>query len=433
VAATPLPSSHLCADETLTLTIRRLIVQNVTLTQTRPRALEFGIYRDGDNNLDATQSLAIAQALISSRDDAAVQYTIEDTTGLRVDDGDLVEGRKRTDTFTIADGQIGDAHIGRAKNMASESNLAKFVAQALDNAEASGAKQTWIDLVDHGGGDGGGLETHTGAVMSMPDMAQAIADGIALHAKEHPEDAGRAVDGVVANQCLMSTVAFADALSHAGVKYLAASPETMVSPGVPTTVADTIARNVDDPSATAHGIVDDVMATRFEDASGESFGPAAAFDVLDLSPQKIANAERAIKAFNDAAAVDRSDRTELRSDVASVKGMVRFSAATPDMPWHSDRPAIAMYDRIASDTSLASSLRDDARAAAGATRALVMAHQESRGFGPFDGSSYTDAVGPTVHAPVTRRQIDPWSPAISETNNGFYNAVDQAKFVRAIA
>jgi hypothetical protein len=26
-------------------------------------------------------------------------------------------------------------------------------------------------------------------------------DGIALHAKEHPEDAGRVVDGVVANQC----------------------------------------------------------------------------------------------------------------------------------------------------------------------------------------------------------------------------------------
>ena len=105
---------------------------------------------------------------------------------------------------------------------ASESNLAKFVAQTLDNAEASGAKQTWIDLADHGGGDGGGLETHTGAVMSMPDMAKAIADGIALHAKEHPEDAGRGVDGVVANQ---STMGFADALLRDGVKYLAASPE----------------------------------------------------------------------------------------------------------------------------------------------------------------------------------------------------------------
>jgi hypothetical protein len=62
--------------------------------------------------------------------------------------------------------------------------------------------------------------------MSMPDMAKAIADGIALHRKEHPEDANRTVDGVVANQCLMSTMGFADALSRVGVKYLAASPET---------------------------------------------------------------------------------------------------------------------------------------------------------------------------------------------------------------
>jgi len=62
--------------------------------------------------------------------------------------------------------------------------------------------------------------------MSIPDMAKAIADGVALHAEEHPEDAGRTVDGVVANQCLMDTMGFADALSRVGVKYLAAFPET---------------------------------------------------------------------------------------------------------------------------------------------------------------------------------------------------------------
>jgi len=409
------------------------MLQNVSTTLSR-RTLEFGIYRDGDNNLDASQSVAVAQALQNSRTDSAVQYTVEDTTGLRVDDGDIVEGRKRTDTFTIADGQVGDAHIGKARNMASESNLAKFVAQTLDNAEASGANQTWIDLVDHGGGDGGGLETHNGAVMSMPDMARAITDGIALHAKEHPEDANRGVDGVVANQCLMDTMGFADALSRAGVKYLAASPETMLSPGVPTTVADAIARNTNDPSAMAHDVVKDVMHTRYQGPMGESFGTAAAFDVLDLSPEKIADAEHAIKAFNDAVAADRDDRSAIRRDVASVEGMVRFSAATPDMPWHSDRPAIALYDTIASDASLPSQLRDEARAAADATKALVMAHKESRGFDPFDGSSYADAVGPTVHAPVTHKQIDPWaSNGISETNNTFYDAVDQAKFVRAIA
>jgi hypothetical protein len=409
-------------------------MQPVALTLPRPRALEFGIYRDGDNNLDMSQSLTVAQALQSSRTDSAVEYTVEDTTGLREDDGDLIEGRKRTDDFTIADGKIGDERTGNARNMASESNLAAFVAQTLDNAEKSRAKQTWIDLVDHGGGDGGGLETHTGAVMPMPDMAQAIADGVALHAKEHPEDADRSIDGVVANQCLMSTMGFADALSRAGVKWLAASPETMLSPGVPTAVADAIARNVNDPHAMATGVVNTVMRTRSETPDGESFGTAAAFDVLDCSPEKVANAERAIKIFNDAVASDATDRLAIRRDVASVDGMVRFSDATPDMPWHADRPAIAVYSTIASDASLPAQLRGDARAAADATRALVMAHKESRGFDPFDGSSYADAEGPTIHAPLARKQIDPWaSRGISETNNAFYDTVDQAKFVRAVA
>lgn len=406
---------------------------NISATPSR-RALEFGIYRDGDNNLDTSQSLTVAQALQSSRTDSAVEYTVEDTTGLRVDDGDdIVEGKKRTDNFTIADGTIGDDQSGKAHNMASESNLAKFVARTLDNAEKSGAQQTWIDLVDHGGGDGGGLETHTGAVMSMPDMAKAIADGLALHAKEHPEDADRAVDGVVANQCLMSTMGFADALSRVGVKWLCASPETMLSPGVPTGVADAIARNVDDPRAMATGVVNTVMRTRYEDPSGESFGTAAAFDVLDCSPEKIANAERAIKTFNDAVAGDATDRAAIRRDVGSVDGMVRFPEATPDMPWHADRPAIAVYSSVASDGSLPAQLRSAARGAADATRALVMAHKESRGFGPFDGSSYADAVGPTIHTPLSPKQIDPWAPKISETNNAFYDSVDQAKFVRAVA
>ncbi|MGD0967505.1 MAG: hypothetical protein ABR949_04375 [Candidatus Aquilonibacter sp.] len=409
-------------------------MQPVVLMAPRPRALEFGIYRDGDNNLDASQSLTVAQALQSSRTDSALEYTVEDTTSLRVDGGEVTEGRKRTDDFSIADGKVGELESGKARNMASESNLAAFVERTLDNAQASGAKQTWIDLVDHGGGDGGGLETHSGAVMSMPDMAKAIADGIALHRKEHPEDANRTVDGVVANQCLMSTMGFADALSRVGVKYLAASPETMLSPGVPTGVADAIARNLDDPRAMATSVVNTVMRTRYQTPFGESFGTAAAFDVLDCSPDRIATAERAIKSFNDAVASDTTDRTAIRRDVASVEGMVRFSDATPDMPWHADRPAIAVYSTVASDASLPAQLRADARAAADATRALVMAHQESRSFAPFDGSSYADAAGPTIHAPLSAKQIDPWaSHGISETNNAFYDGVDQAKFVRAVA
>ena len=46
--------------------------------------------------------------------------------------------------------------------------------------------------------------------MSMPDIAKAISDGVALHAAAHPEDAGRSIEGVVANQCLMDTMGFAE-------------------------------------------------------------------------------------------------------------------------------------------------------------------------------------------------------------------------------
>jgi hypothetical protein len=408
-------------------------MQATTVIPSR-RALEFGIYRDGDNNLDASQSLVVGQALQTSEADPSIQFTVQDTTGLRVSHSDVVEGRPHTASFTIDDGRIDQGELGKAHDMSNPHNLAQFVENVLDNAEASGAKQTWIDLVDHGGGDGGGLETRDGSVMSMPDMAKAIADGVALHAKEHPEDAGRGIDGVVANQCLMDTMGFADALSHAGVKYLAASPETMLSPGVPSTVAHAIASHGDDPSAMAKSVVKTVMSTKYGDEI-ERFGPAAAFDVLDLDKTKIANAESSIKRLNDdvsASAQNTTTRSELRHDVRSVDGMVRFPQATKDMPWHADRPAIAVYQTLASDERLSATIRNDAKAAAGAVGSLVLAHKESDDFEPF-GSDYSDAAGPTIHAPTTPQQVDSWAPAISETDNAFYKSVDQDRFTRAVA
>ncbi|MBV8148639.1 MAG: hypothetical protein JO092_06085 [Candidatus Eremiobacteraeota bacterium] len=405
------------------------MLQNVTLTPSR-RTLEFGIYRDGDNNLDAIQESAVSDALQVSAADSRITFTVEDTTSLH-------GGKLHTDEFTIADGTTGHVTSSRAHDMSDENNLAQFVVKTLDNAQACGAQQAWIDLVDHGGGDGGGLETSDGSVMSMPDIAKAIADGVAIHAAEHPEDAGRRIEGVVANQCLMDTMGFADALSRAGVRYLAASPETMIAPGVPTDVAERIASHEGDARAMSAAIVNDVMKTKFKDFFGDPIRPAAAFDVLDLDPAKLARAESAIKCFNDAAidaAGNRAARAALREDVRATDGMVRFPQATKDMPWHADRPAISVYDTIASDGRLNGTLRSDAATARDAIGALVLAHRESGGFSAFGGADYSDAAGPTMHFPTSHRQIDPWAQnGISETNNAFYRVTDQGALSRVLA
>ncbi len=416
------------------------MLQPIQTTPSR-RSLEFGIYRDGDNNLDAIQESTLSQALRTSARDSRVEFTVEDTTALRADrvlqKTQDETGGLRTYRYTIADGDVAGVRVGKADDMSDEANLARFVARTLDNAEASGAKKTWVDLVDHGGGDGGGLETGDGSVMAMPDIAKAIAHGVALHAQQHPEDAGRRVDGVVANQCLMDTMGFADALSHAGVRYLAASPETMLAPGVPSDVAHAIASHENDPTAMAAAVTNDVMRTKYDVGDFGRFGPAAAFDVLDLDPSKIRQAEASIKRLNDVVAAEATKpgvRASVREDARAIDGMVRFPESTKDMPWRADRPAIAFYDTLASDGRLSGILRSDARAASDAVADLVLAHRESEDFEPFGGADYSDAVGPTVHLPTTRRQIDPWARAgVTETDNDFYRNVDEGAMTRVIA
>jgi hypothetical protein len=412
------------------------MLQNLTITPAR-RSLEFGIYRDGDNNLDSIQESTLSQALQTSAQDSRIEFTIEDTTQLRAGGNAIARGALHTEQYTISDGDVANVSTGHAHDMSDQQNLARFVARTLDNAERSGAKQTWIDLVDHGGGDGGGLETGDGSVMPMPAIAHAIADGIAMHAADHPEDAGRGVDGVVANQCLMDTMGFADALSNAGVRYLAASPETMLAPGVPSDVAHAIASHEGAPLALAKAVVSDVMRTKYDAGDFGNFGPAAAFDVLDLNPGKMRAAESAIKRLNDDVAQEASAgevRAIVREDARAIDGMVRFPEATKDMPWRADRPAIAFYDTLAGDGRLDARLRGDASAASAAVRGLVLAHRESAAFGPFGGADYSDAVGPTVHLPTNPRQIDPWGSAgVTETHNGFYDAVDQGAMTRVLA
>jgi hypothetical protein len=395
--------------------------------------LEFGIYRDGDNNLDEVQAQTLSQALRTSARDPHVEFTVEDTTARR---GFLPHRMLRTESYTIADGRIGsNVSVSHPHDMADRDNLAAFVARTLDRAEVSQARTTWVDLIDHGAGDGGGLEAdHGSGIMRADDIAGAIADGVADHARRHPEDAQRHVDGVLANQCLMATEAFAASLSHAGVSYLAASPETMLAPGAPTTVATDIAAHVDDPAAMARAVVRHTMATRYDAGEQGTFGPAAAFDVLDLAPAKIGAMTSAVAALDGEIARDghsRSVRATIREDARAVPGMTRFTREA--MPWHADRPAIALYDTLASDGRLPDRLRAAAAAAASAVGALVLAHRESDGFTPFGGADYSDSAGPTVHFPVTPRQIDAWAPQVSETDNAFYREVGAAAATRVVA
>jgi hypothetical protein len=393
--------------------------------------LEYGIYRDGDNNLDEAQAPTIEQALETSAGDPAISFSIEDTTARR---GLLPAHVLRTETYDIDEGRPHDIEAGPPKDMSARATLAEFVARTLDRAQRNDASAAWIELVDHGGGDAGGLESDvSGGFMSEDDIAGAIKDGLELHARAHPEDAQRRIDGVVANQCLMSTLGFADALSHVGVKYLAASPEVMLAPGVPSDVAAAIERHLDDPKAMANAVTSATMHKAYGGANG-AWHPAAAFDVLDLAPQKIARMENAVKTLNDTIARDARDpevRNAVRADARTVDGMARFTDHT--MPWHADRPAAKLYGELAGDSALPDDLRKAARDARSAVAGLTVSHRESADFEPYGDVDYRDASGPTIHFPATHDQIDPWKPQISETDNAFYKAVDGPKLAHAIA
>jgi hypothetical protein len=403
-------------------------------SQRAGRALEFGLYRDGDNNLDLVQGKTIAQAADTSRADRTVEFTVEDTTAR---DQFGARTKLHTEDYKIDGGGIVDRSVSRRPHdMAARSNLAAFVARTLENAHTAHAAQTWVDLVDHGAGDGGGLEADHGSdIMRSDDIAGAIADGVALHAKEHPEDAQRKVDGLVANQCLMATLGFSSALSHAGVRFLAASPETMLAPGVPSSVAHAIAQHVDDPLAMARAVVDETMDKRYHVAGAGAFGPAAAFDVLDLDPKKIGAVEDAVKQLDDAltaAAKNRAARSAIREDARAIGGMVRFPH-DDRMPWQADRPALALYGTFLEDGRLPDAVRIAAQAATNAVSATVLAHRESDDFAPFAHADYSDAAGPTVHFPTRRNEIDPWAPRVSETGTAFYKSVDGSRVAGAVA
>ncbi len=147
--------------------------------------LQLGLYRDGDNNLDRLQAPLIDQAF-AAQPRATRTSPSRSRTSPPGRDFALPLPVPRTESYAIRAGEVdGDVHAAPERNPSARSELAHFVARTLDDAQANHAAATWIDLVDHGGGDGGGLESRYG-VMRSDDMAGAVADGVALHARAHP-------------------------------------------------------------------------------------------------------------------------------------------------------------------------------------------------------------------------------------------------------
>ena len=395
----------------------------------------FGVYRDGDNNLDAVQERNVTDFVRATKNNPALKVVAEDTTA--IPRAPFRKGDLRTEWSVIESGTQHVVRIESARDMSSRATLAAFVNRTLEARATDGKFQgsdVWLDLVDHGAGDGGGLESDAngGACMSMEDIAGAIADGKAQFLKNHPNGNAN-VTGVLANQCLMATLGFADALSRSGVQYLAASPETMLTPGAPSAqIAQSLTQGGDWP----HAIVDETMHARYGDGSS-LYHPAAAFDVFDLDQQKISTMRSAVTAFNDSVIGLRKGRNgadllrDVRADIRSVPGMARFDH-TADMIYHADRPVEAVYDKIASDSRLPDRVRSAATAAKDAVGALVLAHGEYSWFAPLN-ARYDDAAGPTAHLPLMPDQYDPWvRGGVTETHNEFFDAVHGRQLAQAL-
>ncbi len=177
--------------------------------------------------------------------------------------------------------------------------------------------------------------------------------------------------------------------------------------------------------------------TKYDAGGLRRFEPAAAFDVLDLNPS---NSMR----WNVRSGFERrrwERRPHARACAASCARMRGQSTA-----WCGFRKAnqtcrgapIARQSRfITRWRRMDVSTRDSAvmlRAPRARSAILVLAHRESDDFAPFGELDYSDAVGPTVHLPTSRRQIDPWaSHGVVETDNAFYRNVDQGEMTRALA
>src|SRR5215472_7191897 len=148
----------------------------------------FGVFRDGDNNLDAAQERNVTDFVAATARDRALKVVAEDTTALpRAPFG---FGDLRTEQSIIQNGSQHIVRVTSPADMSDRSTLASFVERTLEaraKDPAFAAAPVWIDLVDHGGGDGGGLEADSsGGFMSIEDIAGAISDGRERFRTAHP-------------------------------------------------------------------------------------------------------------------------------------------------------------------------------------------------------------------------------------------------------
>jgi hypothetical protein len=181
------------------------------LSQAASKPVVFGVYRDGDNNLDAEQARNITDFIKTTARNPELKVVAEDTTSLRR--APFGAGDLRTESSLIQGGAQHIVRVTRPEDMSDRATLAAFVQRTLEAKSADPAfarADVWIDLVDHGGGDGGGLQADTsGGFMSIEDIGGAIADGRSAFRRAHA-GADDSVTGVVANQCLMATLGFAE-------------------------------------------------------------------------------------------------------------------------------------------------------------------------------------------------------------------------------
>src|SRR5271165_3853442 len=102
-----------------------------------PSALEFGIYRDGDNDLDEIQANVLAQARQTSARNPNIEFLVEDTTARR---GFAPRHVLRTESYAISGGHLSrQVALGPPQDMSARSTLAHFVKATLDRAQQNGA------------------------------------------------------------------------------------------------------------------------------------------------------------------------------------------------------------------------------------------------------------------------------------------------------